>query len=200
VSPAYLNLSHFPLAAKRASIKHQERRKKVVENNPNKKHTIIVWLEDEPGALNRVVSLFRRRAFNIESLNVGHTEESKVSRMTLCVVGEESIVEQITKQLYKLLEVIKVTDVTSEGAVIREMAMVKVTADNPQARSEIMQFAEIFKARVLDVAPDSILLEAVGPEDEIDRLFGLVRRYGIKESVRTGRVAMARGAVTVGAI
>lgn len=169
-------------------------------DNSNKKHTIVVLLEDEPGALNRVVSLFRRRGFNIESLSVGHTEESSISRMTLCVIGEDAIVEQMIKNLYKLLEVIKVTDVTSESAVVREMAMVKVTADNPQSRSEIMQFAEIFKARVLDVAADSIMLEAVGAEDEIDRLFGLVRRYGIKESVRTGRVAMARGSVAVGAI
>ncbi len=165
-----------------------------------KKHTIVVLLEDEPGALNRVVSMFRRRSFNIESLSVGHTEEANVSRMTLCVFGEDALVEQMIKNLYKVLEVIKVTDVTSDGAVIREMAMIKVTADNPQSRSEIMQFVEIFKARVLDVAADSILLEAVGPEDEIDRLFGLVRRYGIKESVRTGRVAMARGSVAVGAI
>lgn len=171
----------------------------MIDNSTNK-HTIVVLLEDEPGALNRVVSLFRRRAFNIESLSVGHTEESNISRMTLCVTGEDAIVEQMIKNLYKLLEVIKVTDVTAEPAVVREMAMVKVTADNPQARSEIMQFAEIFKARVLDVAADSILLEAVGAEDEIDRLFGLVRRYGIKESVRTGRVAMARGSVAVGAI
>ncbi len=169
-------------------------------DNSQKKHTIIVWLEDEPGALNRVVSLFRRRSYNIESLNVGHTEESNISRMTLCVVGEDEIVEQISKQLYKLLEVVKVTDVTSDMAVVREMAMIKVTADNPQSRSEIMQFAEIFKARVLDVAADSILLESVGPEDEVDRLFGLLRRYGIKESVRTGRVAMARGSVAVAAI
>ena len=165
-----------------------------------KKHTIIVLLEDEPGALNRVVSMFRRRSFNIESLSVGHTEESNISRMTLCIIGEDALVEQMIKNLYKVLDVIKVTDVTSEPSVIREMAMVNVTADNPQARAEIMQFAEIFKADVLDVAADSILLEAVGPEDEIDRLFGLLRRYGIKESVRTGRVAMARGAVAVGAI
>jgi len=171
----------------------------VAENN-SKKHTIIVWLEDEPGALNRVVNMFRRRAFNIESLSVGHTEETNISRMTLSVIGEDNHVEQITKNLYKLLEVVKVTDVTSEGALIRELAMVKVTADNPQSRSEIMQFAEIFKARVLDVANDSILLEAVGAEDEVDRLFGLLRRYGIKESVRTGRVAMARGSAAVAAI
>lgn len=165
-----------------------------------KKHTIIVLLEDEPGALNRVVNLFRRRGFNIESLSVGHTEEANVSRMTLSIIAEDAIVEQMIKNLYKVLDVIKVTDVTDEPAVVREMAMIKVTADNPQARTDIMQFAEIFKARVLDVAADSILLEAVGPEDEIDRLFNLVRRYGIKESVRTGRVAMARGSVAVGAI
>lgn len=170
--------------------------------NEKRTHTLIVWLEDEPGALNRVVSLFRRRSFNIESLSVGHSEEQDVSRMTLVVIGEDAEVEQMSKQLYKLLEVIKVVDVTEERSLVREMALVKVTADNPQARAEIMQYSEIFKAKVLDVAPDSILLEIVGPEEEVERLFGLVRPFGIKESVRTGRVAMMRGSIaaTVAAI
>ena len=170
--------------------------------NEKHKHTLIVWLEDEPGALNRVVSLFRRRSFNIESLSVGHTEEQNVSRMTFVVIGEDAEVEQMTKQLYKLLEVIKVVDVTEERGLLREMALIKATADNPQARAEIMQYAEIFKAKVLDVAADSILLEIVGSEEEVDRLFGLLRPFGIKESVRTGRVAMLRGsaAATVAAI
>ena len=163
-------------------------------------HTIVVHLEDEPGALNRVVSLFRRRGYNIESLSVGHTEEANVSRMTLAVRGEAEVIEQFTKQLYKLLEVIKVTDVTEDSALVREMAIIKVTADRPESRSEIMQFSEIFKARVLDVAADSITVEITGPEEDVERYFGLVRRYGIKESVRTGQVAMARGSVAVGAI
>ncbi len=163
-------------------------------------HTIIVHLEDEPGALNRVVSLFRRRGYNIESLSVGHTEEANVSRMTLAVRGEDDIVEQLTKQLYKLLEVIKVADVTQDNTLVREMAMIKVTADKPESRAEIMQFCEIFKTRVLDVAADSITVEITGPEEEVERFFALLRRYGIKESVRTGRVAMARGSVAVGAI
>ncbi len=163
-------------------------------------HTIIVHVEDEPGALNRVVSLFRRRGYNIESLSVGHTEEASVSRMTLAVRGRDEVIEQFTKQLYKLLEVIKVTDVTEDNTLVREMAIIKVTADKPESRTEIMQFCEIFKARVLDVAVDSITVETSGPEEEVERFFGLLRRYGIKESVRTGRVAMARGSVAVGAI
>ena len=163
-------------------------------------HTLVVYLEDEPGALNRVVSLFRRRGYNIESLSVGHTEEQNVSRMTLAVRGEDEIVEQMTKQLYKLLEVIKVADVTEESTLIREMAMIKVNADKPESRAEIMQFSEIFKARVLDVAADAITVEITGPEDEVERFFSLLRRYGIKESVRTGRVAMSRGSVAIGAI
>lgn len=170
--------------------------------NEKRKHTLIVWLEDEPGALNRVVSLFRRRSFNIESLSVGHTEEQNTSRMTFVVTGQDAEVEQMSKQLYKLLEVIKVVDVTEERSLVREMALVKVTADNPQARAEMMQYAEIFKAKVLDVAADSILLEIVGTEEEVDRLFELARPFGIKESVRTGRVAMMRGSAvaTVAAI
>ncbi|HEX2916201.1 MAG TPA: acetolactate synthase small subunit [Chloroflexia bacterium] len=163
-------------------------------------HTIVVQLEDEPGALNRVVNLFRRRGYNIESLSVGHTEEPNISRMTLAVRGEDEIVEQLTKQLYKLLEIIKVTDVTEDSTIIREMAIIKVNADKPESRAEIMQFSEIFKARVLDVAADSITVEITGPEEEVERFFALLRRYGIKESVRTGRVAMARGSVNNSAI
>jgi acetolactate synthase-1/3 small subunit len=165
-----------------------------------KKHTLVVLLEDEPGALNRVVSMFRRRSFNIESLSVGHTEEQSLSRMTLTVLGEEAEVEQMVKQLYKVIEVIKVTDVTEEQSIIRELAFIKVNADKPESRAEIMQFAEIFKARVLDVAVDSIIVEFTGPEDEVERLFGLLRRFGIKESLRTGSVAMLRGSSVVGAI
>ncbi|NWJ45601.1 MAG: acetolactate synthase small subunit [Chloroflexi bacterium] len=168
--------------------------------NTGTKHTLVVLLEDEPGALNRVVSMFRRRSFNIESLSVGHTEEANLSRMTLTVAGEDNEVEQMVKHLYKVLEVVKVTDVTAEQSIIREMALIKVTADKPENRAEIMQFAEIFKARVLDVAPDSITLESTGPEDEVDRLFILLKRYGIKESVRTGSVAMLRGSSVAGAI
>ena len=163
-------------------------------------HTIVVFLEDEPGALNRVVNMFRRRGYNIESLSVGHTEEAKISRMTLAVRGEADVVEQLTKQLYKLLEVIKVADVTEDSTLIREMAIIKVTADKPESRAEIMQFCEIFKARVLDVAADSITVEITGPEEDVERFFTLLRRYGIKESVRTGRVAMSRGSISVSAI
>lgn len=167
---------------------------------PQTLHTIVVYLEDEPGALNRVVNLFRRRGYNIESLSVGHTEEANISRMTLAVRGEDAIVEQCTKQLYKLLEVVKVADVTNDSVIIREMAIIKVTADKPESRAEIMQFSEIFKARVLDVAADAITVEITGPEEDVERFFGLLRRYGIKESVRTGRIAIARGSTANSAI
>jgi acetolactate synthase I/III small subunit len=164
-------------------------------------HTIVVYIEDEPGALNRVVNMFRRRGYNIESLSVGHTEEANISRMTLAVRGEDEVIEQMTKQLYKLLEIIKVTDMPEESTIVREMAIIKVTADKPEARAEIMQFSEIFKARVLDVGSDSLTVEITGPEEEVERFFGLLRRYGIKESVRTGRVAISRSsAATVSAI
>lgn len=163
-------------------------------------HTIVVHLEDAPGALNRVVNMFRRRGYNIESLSVGHIEEPNISRMTLAVRGEDDVIEQLVKQLYKLLEVIKVTDMTEESVIVREMAIIKVTADKPESRAEILQFSEIFKARVLDVATDSLTVEITGPEEEVERYFALLRRYGIKESVRTGRVAMSRGTQTVSAI
>ncbi len=174
--------------------------KKMPETLTKTKHTLVVLLEDEPGALNRVVSMFRRRSFNIESLSVGHTEEQNLSRMTFTVMGEDNEIEQMVKHLYKVLEVIKVTDITNERSLIREMALIKVTADRPETRAEIMQFAEIFKARVLDVAADSITVEITGPEDEVDRFFALMRKNGIKESVRTGSVAMLRGSMAVSAI
>jgi acetolactate synthase I/III small subunit len=164
------------------------------------KHIIIVQLEDEPGALNRVVSMFRRRGYNIDSLSVSGTEEPNLSRMTLTVEGEDEILEQITKQLYKVVEVVKVNDVTAESSIVRELMLIRVTADKPEARTEIMQFAEIFKARVLDVATDSITIEATGQTEDNDRLLSLLRKFGVKESVRTGNVAMVRGSSAVSAI
>lgn len=164
------------------------------------KHIIIVHLEDEPGALNRVVSMFRRRGYNIDSLSVSGTEEPNLSRMTLTVEGEDEILEQITKQLYKVIEVVKVNDVTTESSIVREMMLIRVTADKPEVRTEIMQFAEIFKARVLDVATDSITIEATGQTEENDRFLSLLRKFGVKESVRTGNVAMVRGSSIVSAI
>ncbi len=156
------------------------------------KHTIVAIVEDKPGVLNRVASLFRRRGYNIESLAVGHSEVPNLSRMTIVVDGATTQVEQVSKQLYKLIDVVKVSDITNDEIVARELALVKVkaTASN---RSEIIQLADIFRASIVDVAPDSLIIEVTGDEDKIDSFFQLLRGFGIKELVRTGRVAMVRG-------
>jgi acetolactate synthase I/III small subunit len=156
------------------------------------KHTIVALVEDHPGVLNRIVSLFRRRNFNIESLAVGHTELQGISRMTIVVSGTDSHVEQVSKQLYKVIEVLKVTDVTHEKAVNRELALIKVTSTG-QSRAEIMQLVDIYRARIVDVAADSVMVEVTGPESKVESLLALLRPFGIKEMVRTGRIAMMRG-------
>lgn len=156
------------------------------------RHTVIALMEDKPGVLSRVASLFRRRNFNIESLTVGHSETPGISRMTVVVSGDDADVEQVSKQLYKLIHVTKVTDVTAEPAVFRELALIKVHA-TANTRSEIMQLVDIFRAKAVDVGADSLMVEITGQEDKIDSLVALLRPFGIKEIVRTGRVAMVRG-------
>ena len=162
------------------------------------RHTLVALMEDKPGVLNRISSLFRRRNFNIESLTVGHSETPGISRMTIVVDGDHTVVEQVSKQLYKLINVTKVTDVTAEPAVVRELALIKVHA-NSSTRGEIMQLVDIFRAKAVDVGSDSLMIEITGQEDKIDGLLTLLRPFGIKESVRTGRVAMVRGATGNGA-
>ncbi len=156
------------------------------------KHTLIALMEDKPGVLNRVASLFRRRNFNIESLTVGHSETPGISRMTIVVNADHAGIEQVEKQLYKLVNITKVSDVSHEPTVIRELALIKVHATAP-TRAEIMQLVDIFRANVVDVAAESLTIEITGPEDKVDSLVQLLRPFGIKEMVRTGRVAMVRG-------
>lgn len=156
------------------------------------KHTLVALMEDRPGVLTRVVSLFRRRNFNIESISVGHTELPGISRMTLVVDGSNTVVEQVTKQLYKLINIRKVSDVTGDPTVDRELALIKVAA-KPSTRSEIVQIADVFRANVVDVAPTSLIVEATGSEDKIESLVAMLRGYGIKEMVRTGKATMVRG-------
>jgi len=153
-------------------------------------------MEDRKGVLNRVASLLRRRGFNIESLSVGHTDLPQISRMTIVVNGDDAIVEQVAKQLYKVIDVLKVSDVSRDKAVERELALVKV-ASNAQTRSEIMQIVDIYRAKIVDVAADSLMIEATGTEDKIDSMINLLRGFGIKELARTGSVAMVRGAAGV---
>ncbi|MCD6155764.1 MAG: acetolactate synthase small subunit [Candidatus Atribacteria bacterium] len=155
-------------------------------------HVISVLAENKPRVLARIASLFARRGYNIESLAVGPTQDPTISRITLVVEGDEDILEQISKQLYKLIDTIKVSDFTNTSFVDRELALIKVNA--PSAlRGEIVQTAEIFRARVVDVAEKSLMIEVTGTPDKIDALEQLLRKYGIIEMVRTGRIALARG-------
>jgi acetolactate synthase-1/3 small subunit len=156
------------------------------------KHTVIAWMEDKPGVLNRVAGLFRRRNFNIESLTVGHSETPGISRMTFVVDGDARQVGQVQTQLSKLINVTEVRDVTDEPSVIRELALVKVNADSTN-RSEILQLVDIYRANIVDVAMDSLVIQITGPEDRVNSLIKLLENFGINEMVRTGRVAMVRG-------
>ena len=155
------------------------------------KHTLVALVEDRPGVLNRMASLCRRRGFNIESIAVGHTETPNLSRMTIVVDGSAAMVEQLRKQLDKLVVTIKVSDITSEDIIARELALVKVKATSA-TRSEIMQIVDIFRAGIVDVAADSVTIEVTGDEDKVDSLLSLLHGFGIKEITRTGRIAMTR--------
>jgi len=159
------------------------------------KHTLIALVEDRPGALNRVASLFRRRGFNIESITVGHSEVPHLSRMTIVVDGTNTSVEQVRKQLDKVIDVVKVSDITGDDIIARELALVKVKATS-STRSEIIEIVDIFRAGIVDVAPDSLSIEVTGDEEKISSFFSLLRGFGIKEIVRTGRIAMTRGGLT----
>ena len=156
------------------------------------KHTLVALVEDKPGVLNRVASLFRRRSFNIESIAVGHSELLGLSRMTIIVDGATTAVEQVRKQLDKVIEVVKVVDITDEPIVSRELALIKVHATST-TRSEIIQIVDIFRANIIDVAHDSLIVEVTGDQDKIDSLYNLLKRFGIKELARAGRIAMPRG-------
>ena len=154
--------------------------------------TLIVLVEDQPGVLARVVSMMRRRGFNIDSITVGHSDQPGISRITMIVSAPEDQVDQIAKQLYKVIEVLKVMDVTDTPTVSRELALIKVAA-KPQFRSEIVQIAEIYGARIVDATPTTLLVEATGAETKIDALIAMLRGYGIREMVRSGQLAMVRG-------
>lgn len=156
------------------------------------KHILVALVEDKPGVLNRMASLFRRRGFNIESIAVGQSETPNMSRMTFVVNGPATVVEQVRKQLDKIVETVKVSDITGDNVITRELAFIKVKA-NSANRSEIIQIVDIFRANIVDVAPDSVIIEATGDEEKINSLFNLVRGFGIKEIARTGRIAMTRG-------
>ena len=155
-------------------------------------HTLIAKVENKPGVLNRVASLFRRRNFNIESLNVGQTENPEVSRMTIVMDNHDVDARKVEANLYKLVNVLDVQDVTNQPTVTRDLALIKVSA-KPEQRAEVANLANIFRAKIVDVAPDSVILEISGTEDKIEGLVELLRPIGISEMVRTGQIAMLRG-------
>jgi acetolactate synthase-1/3 small subunit len=155
------------------------------------RHTISVLVENKPGILARVAGLFSGRGFNIQSLTVGETEDPTVSRMTIVVGGDDIILEQITKQLNKLIDTIKVLDLTGKSFINRELAMVRVNAESSK-RSEIMQIIDVFRAKIIDISSKSFTVEVTGSEDKVNALMNLLKPYGIKEMVRTGTVAIAR--------
>jgi acetolactate synthase I/III small subunit len=158
-------------------------------------HTFVVHVENKPGVLNRVASLFRRRAYNIESLTVGHTDKPGISRMTIALDTDEYGAAHVEAHLYKLVNVLHVENVTQSPAVIRDLALIKVSA-NHENRTGIMQLAMTFRARVVDVAPESLMIEVTGTEDKIDSMLEVLQPYGVLEMVRTGRIAMCRGSHT----
>lgn len=158
------------------------------------KHTMVALVENKPGVLNRMVSLFRSRGFNIESIAVGHSELPHLSRVTIIVDGTTATLEQVRKQLDKLVNVVKVTDITGNEMVDRELALIKVKA-NSSSRGEIIEIAGIFRANIVDVASDSLTIEVAGDENKVNSLVNLLRGFGIKELSKTGRIAMPRGAV-----
>ncbi|KUK30646.1 MAG: Acetolactate synthase, small subunit [Methanosarcinales archeaon 56_1174] len=162
----------------------------------NMKHTLAVLVENKSGVLARVAGLFARRGYNIDSLAVGVTENPEISRMTIVVRGDDRVLEQVSKQLNKLIDVIKVSDLPSEESVERELALFKVAAD-ASTRPAIMQLVDVFRANIIDVSKRSLIIEITGDEEKINAMESLLRDFGILEMCRTGRIAMSRGLKSV---
>jgi|SRR5215468_3512157 len=160
------------------------------------KHTLSVLVENKPGVLARVAQMFSRRGFNIDSLAVGETENPEVSRITIVVNADESPLEQVTKQLNKLVNVLKIVELEPTASVQRELLLVKVRADRP-LRSQVLETVSLFRARVVDVAPDTLTIEATGTSDKLDALLRDLEPYGIKEMVQSGQVAIGRGSRSI---
>jgi len=154
--------------------------------------TLVAYVEDKPGVLNRVASLFRRRGYNIASLNVGRTHDSGVSRMTIVVEGDSRVAQLMEANLYKLVNVLSVEDITDVPSVVRDMALIKVAVDMHK-RAEVLQLIEVFHARVVDICPTTLIAEITGAPDKIDAFVEVLQPYGILEMVQTGRISMTRG-------
>lgn len=164
--------------------------------NPTREYIVSAIVEHKPGVLFRISNMFRRRGFNIQSISVGPTEKRELARITITVNGDEKLVEQIVKQLRKLIEVIKVSILDPKSTVIRELALIKVAAPDYKAKTDIINYAEIFKGRVVDVSRKSMTVEVTGDPDKIDAFINILKPYGIKEIARTGITALPRGGIS----
>ncbi len=164
---------------------------------PEKTKVISVLVENKPGVLHGVSNLFRRRNFNIESITVGSSEQPDIARMTITVNGDEKILEQVVKQLAKLIDVLKVEELESGHFVMRELALIKVNAPTPKERSDIINCVEVFRSRVIDVSTDSLTVEITGTPDKVDAFLNLMKATGVIELARTGITALARGAKSI---
>ncbi len=178
-----------PIAAPQ---KHAPKQRYVPGSGQTHRHVLVVLVNNQPGVLNRVASMVRSRNFNIESLAVGHTERPDISRMTITLRGDDFAVEQMGKQLYRLIDVLKVQDLPETAVVEHELALIKVRATESK-RGEILRIIELYKGRVLDVGPETVIVEHSGTEQEIESLVALLAGFGIKEMVRTGTIALSRG-------
>jgi len=156
------------------------------------RHTLSIIVEDRPGVLTRITNMFRRRGYNIESLSVGPTENAKLSRITIVVPGDGAVIEQVVKQLHKLVDVLKIIDMTLEDHVERELVLIKVQADS-NVRADIVQIVEIFRARIVDIGKDSLIIEATGDGGKITAIQDSLKAFGIIELVRAGKIALSRG-------
>ncbi|MFW6034712.1 MAG: acetolactate synthase small subunit [Halothermotrichaceae bacterium] len=156
------------------------------------RHILSVTVTNQPGVLNRITGLFSRRNYNIDSLNVGETEDPDYSRMTIVVKGNERTLEQVKKQLHKLIDVIKITELDQSNIVDRDLALIRVNSDR-EHRSEIIQIVDTFKAKIVDLSTDSIMIEVTGNENKIEALIEILSDFGIKDIVRTGIIALSRG-------
>jgi len=160
-------------------------------------HVIATIVEHKPGVLYKVSNMFRRRGFNIESISVGPTDQEGLARMTITINGDERLVEQVIKQLSKLIEVVKVSELEPSSTVAREMALVKVHTPNAKNRSDVINYVNIFRGHAVDVSPESIMVEVTGSPDKIDAFIDLMKTFGIKEVARTGVTALSRGVKSV---
>lgn len=164
------------------------------QNSPTSR-TFVAYVEDQPGVLNRIASLFRRRNFNIVSLNVGRTHEPGISRMTVVVEADDDKALRIEANLYKLVNVLSVEDITNEPNIVRDIALIKVNAP-PEKRSEVLQLCQVFRARAVDVGPDTLVVEITGTQDKIMGLLTILEPFGVLEMVQSGTVAMTRGNIS----